>query len=380
MASMNRAPSPALLETLYGGISDIAAWNRFLLAFADHLGASRAILLLTRAGEDRPCHILSPASDRQRAALYVDRHFATDPFVGLPQKQVVSFGEFLSRRAASDVRAIRSYLSQTVGSQILGADFAPLPGLVARIRVARLLGLPDFGPAERQRMEAMIPHLGIALRGFALMMGKEAECAILRDVLAASGQGTVVIDRDRRIMVSDGIADEMIASRAGLTSANSRLRLATADADRRLGAYLRTNAASMAEAGCNLLVGGTGNDAPIAVAIRPIRPAMPVWTSDRDSLLLLRVHDPRRRARFDAGTLRQFLPLTMAEAAVAASMANGETLRAAAGRLHISYNTARTHLRSIFGKTGTARQADLLSLIHTLIPADADAAEQLRSA
>ncbi|MFD2499746.1 hypothetical protein ACFSTI_14100 [Rhizorhabdus histidinilytica] len=127
MATRDETPPARLLEALYAGVADVAAWNRFLLAFADHMGASRAVLLLTRVGEDRPREILSPGSDRHRAALYVDRHFATDPFVGLPQTRVVSFGEFLSRRSAGEVRAIRAYLSETVGNQILGVDMTPAP-------------------------------------------------------------------------------------------------------------------------------------------------------------------------------------------------------------------------------------------------------------
>lgn len=379
MAARDETPPARLLEALYAGVADVAAWNRFLLAFADHMGASRAVLLLTRAGEDRPREILSPGSDRRRAALYVDRYFATDPFVGLPQTRVVSFGEFLSRRAAGEIRAIRAYLSETVGSQILGVDIAPAPGLVARVRVARLLGLPDFGGRERARMEAMVPHLAIALRGLALTMRRDAECAILRDALAASGQGTLVIDRDRRIMVSDGIADALIARRAGLSASNTRLRLATAAADRQLGAYLDAAPGDGDEAGCTLLVDPAGDDAPIAVVVRPIRPAMPVWTSDRD-LLLLRVRDPSRRSRFDAAALRGPLPLTSAEAAVTAAMANGETLREAASRLGITYNTARAHLRAIFAKTGTTRQAELLALVQTLVPARQPAATDRRHA
>ena len=61
-------------------------------------------------------------------------------------------------------------------------------------------------------------------------------------------------------------------------------------------------------------------------------------------------------------------------------MANGETLREAASRLGITYNTARAHLRAIFAKTGTTRQAELLALVQTLVPAEQPATADRRRA
>lgn len=365
--NQDETPPVALLEALYCSIANPQMGNSFLLALADYLGASRGILLFTGPGENRPRQILSPASDRSRAALYADRYFARDPFVGLPSQRVVSFSEFLSRRATSDLASIQGYLSETVGDQILGVDISPNPGLVARLRVARMLGLPDFGQHERARLEALVPHLVIAMRGIAAMMAKETECAILRDVLATSGQGTLVIDRDRRILVSDGIADALIDSRSGLSAPNARLRLSSPAADRRLGACLE-RLGSKAGAGGNFLVDDPCGEAPMAIAARSIAPSLPVWASCGDSLLLLRLRDPAKRAPLDAATVRQLLPLTPTEAALTAAMAGGETLRMAAGHLGIAYNTARAHLRSIFSKTGVTRQAELIERLRALLP------------
>ncbi|MBV9078260.1 MAG: helix-turn-helix transcriptional regulator, partial [Methylobacteriaceae bacterium] len=55
--------------------------------------------------------------------------------------------------------------------------------------------------------------------------------------------------------------------------------------------------------------------------------------------------------------------LTGAEAAVALDLLSGEGLKASARRLGISLETARTHLRHIFAKTGARRQAELVRLI-----------------
>ena len=66
--------------------------------------------------------------------------------------------------------------------------------------------------------------------------------------------------------------------------------------------------------------------------------------------------------------LRCHFGLTRAEARLALHLAAGETLRSAEAKLSISYETARTHLKNIFHKTGTCRQAELVVVIVTTIP------------
>jgi DNA-binding CsgD family transcriptional regulator len=61
--------------------------------------------------------------------------------------------------------------------------------------------------------------------------------------------------------------------------------------------------------------------------------------------------------------LRDWYGLTPAEARVAVLLASGLSLDAIAERLGIGANTALTHLKSIFGKTDTRRQGELIRLL-----------------
>lgn len=61
--------------------------------------------------------------------------------------------------------------------------------------------------------------------------------------------------------------------------------------------------------------------------------------------------------------LQHCFGLTPAEAAFAVEIAKGDGKPAAAERRGISFATARTHLSSIFEKTGTHRQAELIRLL-----------------
>ena len=66
--------------------------------------------------------------------------------------------------------------------------------------------------------------------------------------------------------------------------------------------------------------------------------------------------------------LRCHFGLTPAEARLALQLVEGETLRAAAIKLSITYETARTRLKNIFSKTGTCGQAELVIVIVTALP------------
>jgi DNA-binding CsgD family transcriptional regulator len=66
--------------------------------------------------------------------------------------------------------------------------------------------------------------------------------------------------------------------------------------------------------------------------------------------------------------LRCHFGLTPAEARLALHLVAGETLRSAEVKLSITYETGRTHLKNIFNKTGTCRQAELLVVILTALP------------
>src|SRR5262245_51409150 len=66
--------------------------------------------------------------------------------------------------------------------------------------------------------------------------------------------------------------------------------------------------------------------------------------------------------------LRCRFGLTPAEARLALHLVAGETLRSAEAKLSMTYETARTHLKSIFQKTGTCRQAELVVVIVTALP------------
>jgi DNA-binding CsgD family transcriptional regulator len=77
-------------------------------------------------------------------------------------------------------------------------------------------------------------------------------------------------------------------------------------------------------------------------------------------------HKPRKGRSmrgFSEASLRSRFCLSPAEAQIALGIAKGETLAEIAKARSVSVSTARGQLKSVFAKTGTHRQAELVRLL-----------------
>ncbi len=86
---------------------------------------------------------------------------------------------------------------------------------------------------------------------------------------------------------------------------------------------------------------------------------------DQRSFAVLFFYDPETSATLKRDILDSYYGLTSAEADVAELLANGNELKEIAEINQVSLNTVRNQLKSIFIKTNTSRQAELVSRLLT---------------
>jgi len=95
------------------------------------------------------------------------------------------------------------------------------------------------------------------------------------------------------------------------------------------------------------------------VTISPLRDVTGTLSTRQSSVAVL-ISEPAAQIKPSPQQLREQFGFTPAESRLAAELAAGHTLKRAAECLSISIHTARTHLKSLFAKTETRRQADLI--------------------
>jgi DNA-binding CsgD family transcriptional regulator len=181
-------------------------------------------------------------------------------------------------------------------------------------------------------------------------------------------QSIILVDQDASVLFANAAAHDLLADSKALSLSGGRLKAQTSTATTMLKDVIFR---------CASAASGLPDRKPL-LHCRVGDPPLFILAARADGLrsnsasrgiVYLFITDPACAPVPCAEYLRQQFGLTRTEALLAVDVLLGEGLGASAGRLGISIQTARTHLRSIFGKTGARRQAELVRLLFSARPA-----------
>lgn len=185
-----------------------------------------------------------------------------------------------------------------------------------------------------------------------------------------NGQGHVLAANDYLIEIVDQRAEVKIAP-------GDILHLGSPNEQRSFLSRLQDTSREAADARLSPASDMTINYASgaLSVSILPIRSNLydvrgvaALFTSLPRYLVVLRAHDGRKSARALEKQLATRFRLTPAEIRVVLALERGDSLNGLAASLGLSRQTIRTQIKSVFSKTQTNRQVELLSVVRRLSP------------
>lgn len=247
---------------------------------------------------------------------------------------------------------------------VCGMRLALGDGSEARLSLGRNTG-GAFDRGVLGLLAALSGHLAPALRARARLRPSPEAWSLglpLADVEVLPVP-LAIIDASPRLVHANAALRKLAARRDGLALGQARLIATDAAADRALAAATERLVRCDPAARHRLLgaaVPRAGGGRPYLVQALAIGDA----GSARQGVLFI-VTDPDAGAH-DPHLLRDLLGLTHAEAELATLLARGATLAEAAAARGISVETARTQLKSVLGKTGCRRQAELARVLARL--------------
>jgi DNA-binding NarL/FixJ family response regulator len=187
-------------------------------------------------------------------------------------------------------------------------------------------------------------------------------------VLDTIATGIVLMGGGGRSLHCNAAAAQLLETRYGWTD-RTRLPHGFGGADLRDLLEEAGQASRVGEAYSGAMAIDPSSEMPEAGSLMALVVALPGQTAEAqgdrpiEAQVALFLVDTARRTRLSDTMLAQVFGLTPTESAVAGRLAAGERLDAIASELGISQTTVSFHLRNIFGKTRTNRQADLVALM-----------------
>jgi DNA-binding CsgD family transcriptional regulator/PAS domain-containing protein len=223
------------------------------------------------------------------------------------------------------------------------------------------------GPDQLAMAKLITPHIGNVLQLRAKLSCLEGLSRDLYSALDQADNGIVLFDHGGHCAFVNRTARRILDQRDGLLFSNNSL-VATETQERSRLAELVRRAVSGCQpkrdpgGGIMRITRRRGRPLHLRVATFPCERL----TAGSQFAAIGLIGDPDRLQHFPLEIIQSSYGLTPAEARLALLLLEGKSLAEAAELNHVTQNTLRSQLKSIFAKTGTRRQGELIGLLVAL--------------
>ena len=235
------------------------------------------------------------------------------------------------------------------------------PEHVTHVQLSRPEYQPDFSEADIDLARCFAFHARQAIEGHRASAANGVIHAALTEVISDAALGVAIVDPPRVIYTSDrcnrilallGESDRWAKGSPGHRNGLTRFPRAIVDVvNRRDDAPVK-----------HLIINHANGPGRVLVSIKAFSCRMPTQV-ESSRLLVISFFDLSQRVPIDENLLQSAYDLTESEIRICSMLANDESVESVAAKLHITPNTARTHIKRIFSKTGAARQSELVKLM-----------------
>ncbi len=222
----------------------------------------------------------------------------------------------------------------------------------------------DFTSAHKRTLELLLPHLQTALR---LSERIAAADAGRREALASfdrANQPVVFLDRSGYAIHCNGIAERVLKNADGLTLKFGRFLFENVTTQTEFERAVRVATASIGSdipaLPYKIRVMRRSAGSPYALAVIPVHASSDRVLLPDGAACIILIHDLERVEELPAERLAWLYKLTPAETRICESLYRTGSIDSAAEDLHLTRNTVRSHLKSIYGKFGVATQGQLM--------------------
>ena len=359
-----------LVGNIYDASLDPALWPavfeqvcRFVRCSSAHLFAQDSVHKTTAS------RYFTWGDEPEFTQLYIDKYAKLNPmFPGALFFNVEEVHQLIEIIPREEVRRTRFCIEWMAPQEIIDDMFAILEKSATSCSLFQVIRRRRDGVVDddaRERLALLAPHIRRSVLIGKIIDLKKVEAAALADSLDTLSAGMFMVDASGRIVHANASGHSMLAEAKVLRSVGGHLGAIDSLANQ---ALLESFAAT--ESGDPAL-GRKGIAVPLKARDdeRYVANVLPLTSGTRrkagisySAVATVFVHKAALELSPPEAIVKEF-KLTPAELRVLFAIVEIGGVHELAEALGISEATARTHLRHLFEKTGTSRQAELIKLV-----------------
>ncbi|MDE2351147.1 MAG: helix-turn-helix transcriptional regulator, partial [Alphaproteobacteria bacterium] len=358
-----------LIGHVYDAALDAELWPDVAARVAETFDSPSTSLLTQADPRCAPRWLSRTANFSEKLAQDYEHYYQTKDIWAQRAAQLEMGRVFESRDMVPDDDFLRSEYYQEWSRKVeafyvVGSVFPVSGSEIGILGIHRAYNAGAYDTETKELVGRFLSHLQRALQVRRRLNFATLERQAALDGLERTGLATLVVGREGRIVYANGLAEALLSRGQGIRAVAGRLAVAGRSVSACLTSLIQaaadTAAGSAGGVGAALPIPREGR-LPLTLLVAPLRPARKGFGAPLPAAIIF-IRDPETPTPAMLA-IQGLFGLTAAEAATAGRLADGCSIEEIAAAQHVSANTVRTHLKSVYAKTGTNRQVQLAALI-----------------
>ena len=363
----------AVIERIYDTVSNSAAWADALDETARFLEADAMLLVYGNLAAGGPNVVEATGFKTDVLDQFARTHLKDDAMIresmSGPAGVIISSGVGSLRKSFHKTAFYRRLLWPCELRHFAGTAVINTPKAYASLWMSRTEKTGEFVARDLRPFAKLVPHFGRAMAVHHRLRQAEMRVDLATGAFDRVAVGVVLLDVGGAPILANREAERIAARQDGfvlsdrnLTAERPRDSLRLRKVISQVGRYASPDEPAGRVSGGAVRISRSSGRSDYHVVVMPL----PRRCQPRDgsgAVAVLFITDPEKNQSPVGFLFGDLYGLTDAEARLVHLLLEGRGLTAAAEQLGLSRNTVHSQLASVFQKTGTRRQGELLSLL-----------------
>jgi DNA-binding CsgD family transcriptional regulator/PAS domain-containing protein len=362
-----------LITHIYDAGLDDDHWPHALHLLTTAFQAEQSNLRLIDTEREQISRIYHYNKDPHWLKAYMEYFVKIDPWMKQVHQHTKGFIDCSHRMIPdSEIRKTEYYSDYVEPSDShygVGGLIYLNPSLKITFSLQRSLNSGGFSNEHLDLIRKLVPHLSRSVLINRKTRQLEFDRVTLRDSLSQINSAMVVVNQHGECLFVNHSAEKLSREHHGISLSTKGISLSVPPDNDRLQKMIFN--ATLNRSDLTVPVAGgmkyhyPSSENSVSILVSPLNPDKVDFGFETTCCALIFLSQNQPKPGLSASIISQIYGLTEAEAQVTALLCEGLTLNEISEKLYNTSNTIKYHLKSVFQKTDTRRQAELVNLITT---------------